>query len=96
MGSDQELTFFILKDNIEEEVKDGIEWYWKVRNIGYEAIVRNMERGEIRKGKNRWKEVTSFTGEHYVECYAVYHNIVVARDKISVPIDIGIGHCLEK
>lgn len=96
LRKDKELTFFILKDNIEEEVKDGIEWYWKVRNIGYEAIVRNMERGEIRKGKNRWKEVTSFTGEHYVECYAVYHNIVVARDKISVPIDIGIGHCLEK
>ncbi|WP_216086778.1 nucleotide-binding domain-containing protein, partial [Listeria monocytogenes] len=28
---------------------------------------------------------------HYVECYVVYNDVVVARDKIKVPIDTTNG-----
>ena len=73
------------------DIKNFIRWYWKVRNIGDEAQKRNMERGEIRRGGKVWEESTTFSGEHYVECYAVYQNIVIARDKIAVPIDIENG-----
>ena len=68
-------------------MEDSIVWYWKVRNVGHEAKRRNMERGGIRKGGQIWEESTTFSGEHYVECYAVYEDVVVARDRIAVPID---------
>lgn len=61
---------------------------WKVRNCGPEAKKRNCIRGQIVDGtvSNTKKEHTSFKGEHYVECYAIRYGVVVARDKISVPI----------
>lgn len=61
---------------------------WKVCNCGEEAKKRNCIRGQIIDGttsKTR-KEHTDFRGEHYVECYAIHHGIVIARGKISVPI----------
>nr|WP_257885124.1 DNA polymerase III subunit delta [Streptococcus pneumoniae] len=61
--------------------------YWKVRNIGAEAIRRNCERGAIFSGKIKHHEDSQFKGDHYVECYAVLDNTVIARDRITVPID---------
>ena len=61
--------------------------YWKIRNVGAEAVSRNMVRGNIVKGSGmHHKEGTEFEGEHYVECYLVKNNICVARDRIEVPI----------
>lgn len=80
------LHFRILSANIPSTLI-GVDFYWKVRNIGPEAIRRKSERGQIVKGKNQKYETTEFKGLHYVECCAVYKGIVIARGKIEVPID---------
>ena len=64
---------------------------WKVRNVGEEAKKRNCLRGEIinsnRMGGLARHESADFRGPHYVECYIVKDGIVVALDRISVPIE---------
>lgn len=64
---------------------------WKVRNVGNEAKRRNCLRGEI-IDSNRMRgmarhESADFRGAHYVECYILKDGIVVARDRINVPIE---------
>lgn len=61
--------------------------YWKVRNVGIEAIRRKCIRGKITKGLEIQNETANFYGPHYVECFIVKNGICVARDKISVDID---------
>ncbi|EIL5477575.1 nucleotidyltransferase [Listeria monocytogenes] len=87
LGGRKSLTFFVDDSNIPSELP--IKYYWKVRNVGREAI--GKERGQIFKGKNKQTEETIFNGNHYVECYVVYNDVVVARDKIKVPIDTTNG-----
>lgn len=61
---------------------------WKVLNQGDEAERRNKIRGQIVK-PNRLtgrSEHTEFRGDHVVECYVLKEGIVVARDRIAVPI----------
>ena len=63
---------------------------WKVRNVGEEAIRRNCLRGQIISPNargNRRHETSNFFGPHYVECYIIQHHVVVARDRIEVPIE---------
>ncbi len=64
------------------------QMYWKVLNRGEEAERRNSIRGQIvMDGGHRIKEEsTNFRGDHIVECYLVENNIVVAKDRIHVPI----------
>ncbi|WP_422391050.1 nucleotide-binding domain-containing protein [Arthrobacter sp. N1] len=61
---------------------------WKVLNQGPEAERRRMIRGDIvgstEPGIRR--ESSTFRGEHIVECYLIRDGIVVARDRIDVPI----------
>lgn len=61
---------------------------WKVLNRGDIAKRKNQVRGQIvRDGGQRQKEErTSFKGEHVVECYAIRNGVVVAKDRIDVPI----------
>lgn len=61
---------------------------WKVLNRGEEARKRNKIRGQIvpDEGHHRKTEPTSFKGDHIVECYAIKNGIVVAKDRIHVPI----------
>lgn len=61
---------------------------WKVLNRGEIARQKNQIRGQIvRDGGQRQKEErTSFKGEHIVECYAIRNGVVVAKDRIDVPI----------
>ena len=61
--------------------------YWKVRNVGSEAIKRSCIRGQIIKGTETQNETANFFGPHYVECFIVKNGICVARDKIIVNID---------
>lgn len=63
------------------------EIFWKVLNRGNEAKRRNDIRGQIIKGGTSKTEWTKFQGEHMVECYLVCKGVVVARDRIKVPID---------
>jgi hypothetical protein len=62
---------------------------WKVLNRGEEAQKRDMIRGEITddKGQNEKTETTNFRGDHIVECYAIKDGVVVAKDRIHVPIN---------
>lgn len=62
---------------------------WKVRNQGQVAIDRQMLRGEItfdKDGLEQKYETADFSGEHYVEAYAIKDGVCVARGKIKVPI----------
>ncbi|WP_268912550.1 SMODS domain-containing nucleotidyltransferase [Lentilactobacillus sp. SPB1-3] len=66
---------------------ENVNYYWKIRNYGDEARNSNCLRGEIRKGSKQHKETTKYANlGHYVECFMVVNNVVIARSKINVPI----------
>lgn len=58
------------------------------KNVGDEAERRGNFRGEILddEGGSERFETADFSGPHFVECYVIYGNQVVARDRIDVPI----------
>jgi Second Messenger Oligonucleotide or Dinucleotide Synthetase domain/Adenylyl/Guanylyl and SMODS C-terminal sensor domain len=68
----------------------GSIFYWKVLNRGDEARRRNCIRGRIISdtGSRKKIESTNFQGEHIVDCYAIKNGVVVAKDRITVPIKI--------
>lgn len=83
LSKNKKLEFYIM-DN---DVIGDYSIYWKVRNVGSEAIKRNMIRGQIVKtNSNKQFERTNFRGEHFVECYIVKNGVCVAKDEIDVPI----------
>lgn len=86
LKDNKSLDFYILKTSIPATLR-GVEYFWKVRNVGTEAVRRGCERGQIIKGTAKKHENTEFKGMHYVECYAVFEGIVIARGRIEVPID---------
>jgi hypothetical protein len=61
---------------------------WKVLNRGEVAQGRDDVRGQIVRddGSQSKKENTRFRGPHLVECYAIRNGVVVAKDRIDVPI----------
>lgn len=61
---------------------------WKVLNRGEEAKKRDCIRGQIFSdgGHHSRSESTNFVGNHIVECYAIKDGVVVAKDRIDVPI----------
>lgn len=65
---------------------------WKVLNRGPEAERRNIIRGQIIGSSYPGvrNERTSFRGEHVVECFVLKDSVVVARDRIHVPISNSI------
>lgn len=81
---EKELKFRMTESDIFNEYKI----YWKVLNRGNEAKRRNEIRGQIvpDHGFNERKENTKFSGEHVVECYAIQNGVVIAKDRIDVPI----------
>ncbi|EGR0264513.1 nucleotidyltransferase [Vibrio vulnificus] len=70
------------------QVPEPYQLKWKVLNRGAEAQKRDCIRGQVfdDDGYKRRNESTSFKGEHIVECYAIKNGIVVAKDRIHVPI----------
>lgn len=78
------LRFYVSDHNIPGE----FEVYWKVLNRGPEAIRKDCIRGQIVRddGTLSINESTDFSGDHIVECYAVKNGIVIAKDRIHVPI----------
>lgn len=81
----KKLTFSVVGTDI--AVPYGL--FWKVLNRGQEAINRDCIRGQIvaDDGHKRRIETTTFKGDHVVECYAVVDGVVVATNRIHVPID---------
>ncbi|WP_323689893.1 nucleotide-binding domain-containing protein [Rhizobium sp. AN64] len=67
-------------------IKRDFDVYWKVLNRGPEAIRRDMVRGQIERGDPSKIEHSAFRGEHVVDCFAVQNGVVVAKDRIHVPI----------
>lgn len=69
-------------------VKEPYQIYWKVLNRGEEAKRRNCIRGQIIQdsGDKCINEKTDFFGDHIVECYCVKNSVVIAKDRIHVPI----------
>ena len=67
---------------------DNSDIYWKVLNRGEVAKKRNEIRGQIVRDSGFMQkiETTNFRGDHIVECYAVQNGVVIAKDRISVPI----------
>lgn len=80
----KKLLFHIVKMNVPQPYH--IEW--KVLNRGEVAKRKNQIRGQIvqDEGNERKEERTSFRGNHIVECYAIRKGLVVAKDRIDVPI----------
>jgi len=64
-----------------------IKYYWQVANSGREAESANClrggiyEDGEISKGGKARTETTSYTGEHFVRCFAVQHGEMIAQSE---------------
>lgn len=81
----KKLTFSVVEDDIFGDY--GL--FWKVLNRGQEAIDRDCIRGQIvaDEGHKRKVERTNFKGDHVVECYAIVDRVVVAKDRIHVPIN---------
>lgn len=80
----KKLTFSVVSTDIVGDY--GL--FWKVLNRGPEAINRDCIRGQIvaDEGHKQRVEHTTFKGDHVVECYAVVDRVVVATDRIHVPI----------
>jgi hypothetical protein len=78
------LKFHIVECNVPKS----FQVKWKVRNVGEEAIRRDLIRGQIVDDRGNQERVESslFHGAHFVECYIIKNNICVARDRIDVPI----------
>ncbi len=78
------LRFFV--ENI--DVPFPYQLKWKVTNRGEQAIKRDCKRGQIIDdlGSFERRETTDFKGSHFVECYVIKNNMVVAKDSIDVPI----------
>lgn len=70
-------------------VPSGTTYKWKVTNNGVEAKDENCLRGNqisnYTKGNSN-SETTSYTGIHYVECYAINNETVIAFDRFRVNI----------
>jgi len=81
----KDLKFYIK----EHDIKGDYSIYWKVLNRGEVAKKRDMIRGQIfpDSGLEKKIESTDFRGEHIVECYAVKNGVVIAKDRIEVPIE---------
>jgi hypothetical protein len=80
----KKLLFTINETNVPEPYS--VEW--KVLNRGEEAKKRNCIRGQIihDEGHHQRNESTSFKGDHIVECFIIKDGVVVAKDRIDVPI----------
>jgi len=78
------LTFQVVDINVPRP----FELKWKVLNRGELARSRDCIRGQIVNdlGEMEKHEPTRFKGPHLVECYAIKNGVVVAKDRIDVPI----------
>lgn len=81
----KQLNFSVVKNTVPQPY----HLEWKILNRGEAAQRRNCIRGQIVRdnGNEEKRETTSFKGDHVVDCYAIKGGVVVAKDRIHVPID---------
>lgn len=84
LKADKSLRFVVTGCTVEQPY----DLRWKVLNRGPEAERRDAIRGQIVESTRPGTRVehSDFKGEHVVECYVVKDGVVVARDRIGVPI----------
>lgn len=84
LKADRSLKFMVTSCSVTEPYT----LQWKVLNRGPEAERRDMVRGQIVDSSKPGvrSEHADFKGEHVVECYVVKDGVVVARDRLEVPI----------
>lgn len=82
--ADKDLKFTVTSCSVDHPY----ELRWKVLNRGEVAERRNDIRGQIigTRQPGVLKERTTFRGKHVVECFVLKDGVVVARDRIDVPI----------
>lgn len=69
--------------SIRENNTSAREYLWKVRN----SDDCEEPRGEITLNQTKNNpERTHYVGNHFVECYAIYENICIARSKLNINI----------
>jgi len=74
-----------LKFKVNTNIPRPFDIYWQVVNTGQEAINAGQLRGEISEQTNRSSsdiyrtESTSYTGDHWVECYVIKNGNCVAK-----------------
>ncbi|PHV61934.1 SMODS domain-containing nucleotidyltransferase [Cyanobacterium aponinum] len=80
------LTFFV--DKAKSYLPPDTIIKWKVKNSGQEAKLKNQLRGNIEddQGYRCKEETTLYQGRHYVDCYALKDNIVIAMDTIYITV----------
>lgn len=85
IGRQKSLRFHIVSKDVELPY----QVLWKVRNRGPEAIRKDMMRGQITVdgGWEQQSETSDFHGNHIVECAIVKDGVIVALDRIDVPIE---------
>lgn len=79
----KKLSFYIESCDVPGDYKI----LWKVLNRGEEAFRRKCTRGTINNGGKEITETTDFNGDHIVECYIAKEGVIVAKDRIHVPIE---------
>lgn len=91
--ANKRLRFVVMDCSVEQPY----ELKWKVLNVGSEAEKRDMIRGQIvnSNGQGVRIEHSNFKGEHVVECYVVKDGVVVARDRIKVPISNTLANPMD-
>lgn len=84
LHANKQLRFFVKSTTVPLPY----DLYWKVLNRGPQAVKRDCVRGQLLpdEGRRERKESTDFKGDHIVECYVVKGGVVVAMDRIHVPI----------
>jgi hypothetical protein len=83
----ESLIFFVDRDK--SFLPEDVAFRWKVKNSGIEAKSHKQLRGNIENDLNDngvKEEKTEYKGKHYVECYALSKNTVIATDIIYVNI----------
>lgn len=67
---------------------------WKVRNRGINALTPEKIRGSIeeREGIDHIVETSDFSGNHYIECYALKNGVCIAAKRINIKIINKIVH----
>ncbi|MCW4600451.1 hypothetical protein ON003_01620 [Janibacter hoylei] len=84
LQADKRLKFWVTGCSVESPYT----LKWKVLNRGAEAERRDMVRGQIVDSSKPGVRVerTTFRGMHIVECYVIRDGVVVAMDRVDVPI----------
>ena len=65
-------------------IKPPFKVFWQIVNTGYEAMNEHCLRGgfeESNEGASGRREITKYSGSHFVQCFIIKHGYCVAKSK---------------